>query len=159
MHTEPFQQQISSMISKSQAHLDAAAVLRGIPSESRGFVLDGVPYSPWQLLEHLRIVQQDILEFSRDPEHISPQYPEACWPETIAPPTEAAWEESVRLFLRDLQSVTQLMADPALDLLSRIPHGSGQTYLREAVLLIDHNAYHLGQFVLLGRLLLKSRAA
>jgi hypothetical protein len=124
-----------------------------VPPELRGRRVPSAPHTAWQLLEHLRIAQWDILEFSRDPGHISPAWPEGYWPETETPPDAQAWEKSLRQFRRDLDAMRKLIADPEADLFARIPHGEGQTLLREALVLADHNAYHLGQLVLLRRLL------
>jgi hypothetical protein len=110
-------------------------------------------HTAWQLLEHLRIAQWDILEFSRKPKHVSPAWPDGYWPATPAPPDEAAWDKSVRRFRADLKAMQKLVANPASDLFAPLPHGDGQTLLREALLLADHNAYHVGQLVLLRRLL------
>ena len=107
----------------------------------------GSPHTVWQLVEHLRIAQWDILEFSRNPDYISPEWPEDYWPETAAPPDDAAWDRTVAAFRRDLQAMQDLVADPNTDLYAKIPWGDGQTILREAMLVADHNAYHLGQVV------------
>jgi uncharacterized damage-inducible protein DinB len=95
----------------------------------------------------------DILEFSRDPEHVSPEFPDGYWPDSEAPPTQDAWDKSVAAFRADLKAMQNLVADPATDLFARIPHGDGQTILREALLVADHNAYHLGQLVVIRRAL------
>jgi hypothetical protein len=105
------------------------------------------------MLEHLRICQWDILEFSRDPDHVSPSFPDGYWPETDAPPDGLAWDRSVQAFRDDLQAMIELVENPTTDLYARIPHGDGQTILREALLVADHNAYHLGQLVFLRRCL------
>jgi hypothetical protein len=105
------------------------------------------------LLEHMRIAQWDILEFSRNPRYVSPAWPEGYWPKTAAPPTPTAWNVTVRAFRRDLRAMQRLVAHPATDLYARIPHGDGQTILREALLVADHNAYHLGQLIVVRRLL------
>jgi hypothetical protein len=107
----------------------------------------------WQLLEHIRIGQWDILEFSRNPKHVSPPWPKGYWPATEVPPSASAWNNSLRKVREDLKAMEELVASPKTDLLAKIPHGSGQTILREALLLADHNAYHVGQMVLLRRLL------
>ncbi|MBI4461387.1 MAG: DinB family protein [Acidobacteria bacterium] len=135
------------------AHLDFGAGLRGLPADLRGVKPAGAPHTAWQLLEHMRIAQWDILEFSRNPKHVSPGFPDGYWPETQAPPDPAAWEKSLAAFRADLKAMQDLVADPATDLYARIPQGTGQTILREALLVADHNAYHLGQLVLLRRLL------
>ena len=135
------------------AHLHFDAAVADLPPELRGARAAGVPHTPWRLLEHMRIAQWDILEFSRSPKHVSPPFPEGYWPEGDAPPDAAAWDRTVAAFRADLQAMQDLVADPATDLFARIPHGEGQTVLREALLVADHNAYHLGQFVLLRRCL------
>lgn len=135
------------------AHLDFEGVIADFPGELRGVRPAGVPYTPWRLLEHMRIAQWDILEFCRNPDHLSPEFPEGYWPAGDAPPDAAAWDRSVAAFRADLQAMQDLVADPSTDLLAPIPHGEGQTVLREALLMADHNAYHLGQLVLLRRLL------
>jgi hypothetical protein len=105
------------------------------------------------LLEHMRIAQWDILEFSRNPKHVSPQWPAGHWPRTEAPPSAAAWDKSIAAFRKDLKAMESLVANPKTDLFARIPWGDGQTILREALLVADHNAYHLGQLVDVRRLL------
>jgi hypothetical protein len=135
------------------AHLSFDKAVAGLPAELRGARVAGQPHTPWRLLEHLRLAQWDILEFSRNPRHVSPTFPEGYWPEGDGPPDAGAWERSVAAFRADLKAMQDLVADPATDLFARIPHGEGQTILREALLVADHNAYHLGQLVLLRRLL------
>jgi hypothetical protein len=135
------------------AHLDFDAAIAGLPAALRGARADGVPHTPWRLLEHLRIAQWDILEFSRNPRHVSPPWPNGYWPAGDAPPDPASWDRSVAAFRADLQAMQDLVADPATDLFARIPHGDGQTILREALLVADHNAYHLGQLVEVRRVL------
>jgi hypothetical protein len=105
------------------------------------------------LLEHMRIAQWDILEFSRNRKHVSPQWPEGHWPKTEAPPSAAAWTDSIQSFRKDLKAMEDLVSSPKTDLYAQIPWGDGQTVLREAMLVADHNAYHLGQMVTLSRLL------
>jgi len=119
----------------------------------RGKRPKGAEHSPWEILEHLRIAQWDILEFSRNASHESPSWPGGYWPATAAPPDDGAWDKSVRAFRRDQKAVCDLIADPKTDLYARIPHGTGQTILREALLVADHNAYHVGQLILVRRLL------
>ncbi len=135
------------------AHLGYDDVVADFPPRFRGQKAPGAPHTAWQLLEHLRIAQWDILEFSRNPEHVSPEFPAGYWPKNAAPPDEQAWEESLKAFRADLEALQHLVEDPKTDLLARIPHGEGQTILREALLAADHSAYHLGQLVLLRRLL------
>jgi hypothetical protein len=135
------------------AHLDFEPAIADLPPHLRGAKADGVPHTPWRLLEHLRIAQWDILEFSRNPKHVSPKFPDGYWPQGDAPPDEAAWDKSVAAFRADLQAMQDLVANPATDLFAPIPHGQGQTILREALLVADHNAYHLGQLVTIRRFL------
>ena len=144
---------LMKLLDGGSAHLKPSPVLEDFPAEARGRKPAGAPYSPWQLLEHMRIAQWDILRFSRDPNHVSPPYPEGYWPAGEGPESEQAWENSVEAFQTDLEEMKQLVADPAVELFASIPHGDGQTVLREAMLVADHNAYHLGQLVLLRRLL------
>jgi hypothetical protein len=135
------------------AHLDFDAAVADLPVELRGVKPPGLPHSPWRLLEHLRIAQWDILEFSRNPRHVSPKFPDGYWPSGDGPPDAAGWDRSIAAFRADLTAMQDLVADPATDLFARIPHGEGQTVLREALLVADHNAYHLGQLVVVRRLL------
>jgi uncharacterized damage-inducible protein DinB len=141
------------LLGSNHAHATFEAAVRDLPAELRGRKPRAAQHTAWQLLEHLRIAQWDILEFSRKPKHVSPAWPDGYWPATPAPPDEAAWDKSVRRFRADLKAMQKLVANPASDLFAPLPHGDGQTLLREALLLADHNAYHVGQLVLLRRLL------
>lgn len=136
-----------------QAHASWEDALEGFPAELRGKKPAGAPHTPWQLLEHMRIAQWDILEFSRSAAHVSPLFPEGYWPDEAEPPDDRAWEKSVESFRSDLEAMKALVSQESSDLLAKIPHGSGQTLLREAMLMADHNAYHLGQIVLLRKML------
>jgi hypothetical protein len=135
------------------AHLDFDRAVADLPAEHRGRKPDGVPYSPWRLVEHMRIAQWDILEFCRNQEHVSPEFPDGYWPAGDAPENVAAWENSIEAFNRDLTAMQALVSNPATDLFAPIAHGTGQTVLREALLVADHNAYHLGQLVVVRRAL------
>ena len=135
------------------AHAKFEEVVAGIPPKLLGQKPAGLPHSLWMLLEHLRIAQWDILEFSRNAKHVSPGWPEGYWPETDAPPRATAWNASVKKFRHDLKAMQDLVKDPKTDLFARIPWGDGQTILREALLVADHNAYHLGQMLDARRLL------
>jgi len=141
------------LLTLAQAHATFDQAVKGLPAELRGKAPQGAEHTPWQLLEHLRIAQWDILEFSRDPKHESPKWPEGYWPQEKAPADEKAWDRSVRAFKRDLKAMCDLVRDEQTDLFAKIPHGDGQTILREAMLVADHNAYHVGQLVLTRRLL------
>ena len=142
-----------SLLNGGNAHADFETAIKNIPIALRGKRPKGAEHSPWQVLEHLRIAQWDILEFSRDANHKSPDWPGGYWPTKPAPPDEKAWDKSVRAFRKDLKAMCDLVAAESTDLYAPIPHGEGQTVLREALLAADHNAYHLGQLVLLRRLL------
>jgi hypothetical protein len=135
------------------AHADFEKAIAGVSPEHQGAKAAGLPFTAWRLLEHLRIAQSDILEFSRNPKHASPAWPDGYWPSTDAPPSAGAWEGSVAAFRAGLKAMERLVANPKTSLYAPIPHGDGQTILREALLLADHNAYHLGQLVMLRRLL------
>ena len=135
------------------AHLGFDKAIENLPDDVRGSKPDGIPYSPWQLLEHMRITQWDILEFCRNPDHVSPDFPVGYWPAHDAPPNPTAWDDSASAFRADLEAMEKLVADPMTDLFSPLPHGTGQTILREALLVADHNAYHLGQLVVVRRAL------
>jgi hypothetical protein len=129
------------------AHAKFDEIINDLPPELRGVKPDKFPHSAWMLLEHLRIAQWDILEFSRNPKHESPKWPEGYWPESEAPPTSAAWTKSIQQFRKDSKAMQELVASPKTNLYTRIPWGDGQTILREALLVADHNAYHIGQLV------------
>ena len=144
---------LSYLLRGGGAHIGFDQAVKDFPAKSRGEKVKGATHTAWQLLEHMRIAQWDILEFSRSSKHVSPEFPKGYWPKTEAPPDAAAWEESVKSFRKDLKAMQRLVEDPRTDLFARIPHGEGQTILREALLVADHNAYHLGQIVLVRRLL------
>jgi len=146
-------QHLLDLLRGGGAHLSFDAAIAGLPAKLRGAKPAGLPFTAWRLLEHMRIAQWDIVEFSRNPKYIPPEFPEDYWPKTDAPPSNVAWEKSVKAFRKDLKGMQELVANPKTDLFARIPHGTGQTILREALLVADHNAYHLGQIVMLRRLL------
>jgi len=146
-------QHLVELLTGGHAHATFDAAVNNLPPALRGKRPKGAGHSPWEILEHLRIAQWDILEFSRDPRHVSPEFPDGYWPASAAPPDDKAWDKSVRAFRRDLKAMCALVEDPATDLFARISHGDGQTILREALLAADHNAYHLGEMVLVRRLL------
>jgi len=146
-------QHLLDLLTGGHAHTDFETAIRNIPPALRGERPQGAAHSLWEVLEHMRIAQWDILEFSRDPSHNSPDWPGGYWPATPAPPDEKTWDRSVRAFRRDLKAMCDLVADPSIDLHTRIPHGDGQTILREALLVADHNSYHLGEVMVVRRLL------
>jgi hypothetical protein len=150
---DTLREHLSQLLSGKWAHLEFEQAVADFPAHLRGKKAPGAPHTAWQLLEHMRIAQWDILEFSRDPGHVSPDWPSGYWPATEAPESDSAWDESLNSFRADFEAMRKLVADPATDLFARIPGGTGQTILREAMLVADHNAYHLGQLVLLRRVL------
>ena len=146
--------QLSRLLIWEDAHVGFDAAVDGIPAELRGEHPANVPYSPWQLIEHMRIAQHDILDFCRNPNyHHEMKWPDDYWPKSAAPSSPAAWDESLRQFRQDRKALQELAADPQIDLGARIPHGDGQTYLRELVLVADHAAYHVGELIVIRRLL------
>jgi hypothetical protein len=149
---QALREHLVQLLEGGHAHADFDAAIKGLPATLRARAPKGLPYSAWQILEHLRIAQWDILEFSRDRDHQSPKWPEGYWPGEKKP-GESAWRKSVGEFRRDLKAMQALVTDPATDLFARIPWGDGQTILREALLVADHNAYHLGELVVLRRVL------
>src|SRR5215469_5865883 len=150
-------QHVLALLDGGMAHATFDQGIADFPAELRGrkpeIDEELAPYTAWQLLEHMRIAQWDILAFSRNPKHISPEWPSGYWPHSSSPPDPRSWTKSVESFRSDLQAMKGLVSDPANDLYAPIPHGDGQTILREALLVADHNAYHLGQLVLLRKLL------
>ena len=146
-------QHLVEVLQGGHAHATFDAAVKNLPAGLRGKRPRGAEHSLWEILEHLRIAQWDILEFSRDPKHKSPDWPSGYWPAKQAPPDEKAWEKSVRAFRKDLKAMCDLVSSDATDLFAKIPHGDGQTILREVLLAADHNAYHLGEMVLVRRLL------
>ena len=144
---------ISRLLAWEDAHVGFDRTVGDIPAELRGRQPPGVPYSPWQLLEHLRITQRDILEFCRNADYQEREWPAGYWPSSSAPSSPDEWDQSVNQFRQDRKALQDLAADPTVDLFAKIPHGSGQTYLRELILVADHSAYHVGELIVVRRLL------
>lgn len=145
-------QHVLNLLDMKGAHAGFRQVVSDFPAEFRGIRPQGAAHTPWLLLEHMRIAQWDILDFCRNPEYRELEFPAGCWPPTESPEDDAAWNNSVQSFLRDLEEMKQIISNPEVDLFAKIRWGTGQTILREALLAADHNAYHLGQLVLLRRL-------
>jgi hypothetical protein len=145
--TQILRDHLLELLKGGHGHATFDKAIEGLPANLRGAKAPGLPHTAWQLVEHLRIAQWDILEFSRDKNHVSPDWPKGYWPETATPPDEAAWEKSLESFRRNLQAMQDLVADPKTDLYTKLPWGDGQTVLREAMLVADHNAYHVAQIV------------
>lgn len=135
------------------AHLSFVETISNFPAKLRGVRPAKLPYTVWRILEHMRIAQWDILDFCRNPKYAPLDFPSGYWPRGDSPPDSRAWAKSVRDFQADLTAIQKLVANPRTDLLAALPHGEGQTILREALLVADHNAYHLGQLLILRRLL------
>jgi hypothetical protein len=146
--------QLVTAISGRESHIDFDSALEDFPVNARGKKPAGAPHTAWQLLEHMRIAQHDILEFSRNPHHKSPEWPEGYWPKTEVPPDDEAWDLTVASFKKDAKELTKLVEDSHHDLFKPFPHGSGQTLLREALVVATHNSYHLGQLVFLKKTVL-----
>ena len=146
-------QHLLELLSGGHAHAKFEDAVQGLMSQLRGTKPAGFPHSAWMILEHLRLAQWDILEFSRNGKHRSPKWPEGYWPQTEAPPNAQAWSQSVEQFESDLDAMQELVKNPESDLFAKIPWGDGQTILREALLLADHNSYHVAQLVDIRRLL------
>jgi len=140
-----------SLLRGANAHISFDDFVAGFPAARCGQRLEGLPYTAWQVLEHLRIAQWDILEFCRDPKHVSPKWPEGYWPPPDQLGDAELWQKTVERFRGDLKQMEELVGNPAADLFVKIPHGSGQTLLREALLVADHNSYHLGALVVIER--------
>lgn len=144
---------LAELLRMKGAHISLHDAVSGFPPALRGVKPPGAPHTAWQLLEHMRLAQEDILDFSRNPKYKEKTFPDDYWPATEAPPSEQAWDKSIEIFEEDLKQMQELIADTKHDLLAKIPHGTGQTLLREALLVADHNAYHLGQLMFLRKIL------
>ena len=153
MDEQALRRQLVAQLEGGQAYSPVEEIIRSFPEALAGKTSGTIGHTAWQLLEHLRIAQWDILHFTHDPKHVTPPWPDEHWPKTAAPPNESAWHESVETFLRELAEVKKLALSPATMLDAEIPHGTGQTYVREVLLVADHNAYHLGQMMQLRRAL------
>jgi uncharacterized damage-inducible protein DinB len=153
MRNDPIREYLSRLLAWEDAHAGFDTVVGGIPDSLRGTQPAGLPYSPWQMLEHLRRTQHDILDFCQNSHYEELKWPDDYWPPSPAPSSPVAWDESIRQFGADRKALQELAADSTIDLFARIPHGQGQTYLRELVLVADHTSYHVGQLVLIRRLL------
>lgn len=151
--TDPLRTHLARLLDWQDAHASFDAAVAGLAPEHRGTRPAGLPHSPWELVEHIRLAQHDILDFCRNPDYVELAWPADYWPPGAAPPSPEAWEESVAAAGRDREALRRLAADPAVDLFAAIPHGTGQTVLRELLLVADHTAYHVGQLVLARRLL------
>lgn len=152
-HDKALRKQLKEILTWHGAHVDWKSALADLPTVKRGVRPAGLPHSAWELLEHARITQQDILDFCKNPKYKALEWPAGYWPKSSTPPNDSAWENAIRSFEADARTMGKLIENPGTDLFAKIPHGSGQTILREAVLLADHSSYHVGQLVLVRRLL------
>jgi DinB superfamily len=152
-YVSSLREHLLKLLRGGEAHMSLDDFLADFPAELCDRQIEGLPYTPWQVLEHMRIAQWDILEFSRNPKHISPEFPKGYWPGANEVGTPELWQQTFEKFRRDLTEMEALVVDSATDLSAKIPHGDGQTILREALLVADHNAYHLGVLAVIGRIL------
>ena len=155
MHDEnkALREHLLYLLRGSGAHLNFEKAVANFPAKLRGVRPPDLNQTVWRLVEHMRIAQGDILDFCRNPKYVELEFPSGYWPAGDSPPDPKAWDHSIRAFRSDLKAMEDLAANPSTDLFARIPHGQGQTILREVLLVADHNAYHLGQVVTLRRLL------
>jgi hypothetical protein len=152
-HTQALRQQLAKFIDFGEAHATADAAMAVLDLELQGTRPKGLKHSPWEILEHLRITQHDILDFCRNPKYKEMAWPADYWPKSPAPPSAHSWKESVAIFRADRDAFRALAEDPKIDLFAKIPHGDGQTYLRELLLAQDHLSYHVGQLITVRQLL------
>jgi hypothetical protein len=150
---ESLREHLLNLLTGESAHASFEGTVQNIPATVRGKRPKGAAHSPWEVLEHLHITQRDILEFIRDPKYVSPDFPAGYWPSAQAPPDDKAWDKSVAAFRADLKIIAELTATESVDLLAPLEHAPDKTILREVLLVADHNAYHLGELVLLRRIL------
>ena len=149
---DPVRKHVLYLLRGGGAHMSFDDFVAGFPPDLCNRQIEGLPYTPWQVLEHMRLAQWDILEFSRDANHVSPEFPKGYWPRPDEVGTPALWQQTIDAFREDLRQLEALVEDPSTDLYAKIPHGDGQTILREALLTADHNAYHLGVLAVMARI-------
>jgi len=150
---QQLREQLISLLDGGNAHVTFSDFVKDFPVEKCGVPIEGLPYTAWQVLEHMRIAQWDILEFSRDANHVSPGWPKGYWPGEAETGSAALWNETVAKFEQDLEAFADLVRSPSIDLFAKIPHGTGQTILREGLLLADHSSNHLGALIAMSRIL------
>ena len=150
---QSLREHLVSLLKGGNAHASFDDFIKDFPVEECGQRIEGLPYTAWQVLEHMRIAQWDILEFCRDARHVSPKWPAGYWPKPTDLGNATLWNETVEKFRADLKQMEELISKTSTDLFAKIPHGDGQTILREALLVADHNSYHLGVLVAIGRIL------
>jgi hypothetical protein len=139
------------LLTEGHAHIDFESAVKDWPADLQGKKPQGAAHTPWEVLEHIRLAQWDILEFTRNPKHVSPEFPAGYWPKTPAPPDDKAWNKTLAAFRSDLKAIVKIAQNKSTDFFTPFAHGDGQTVLREVLLVADHNAYHLGELLLLRR--------
>ena len=144
-------EQLRRILAWQDAHVGFEKSVEGLAPMLRGVRVKDFPHSAWEIVEHMRITQRDILDFCRDPGYKEPTWPDDYWPPTAEPPSDQAWQDAIAAFREDRAALEALAMDESIDLFATIPHGHGQTYIREILLVADHNAYHLGQLVVVRR--------
>ena len=147
--SDPIRTHIVKLLGWEEAHVGFDTAVADLPRPLRGRRVEGFPHSAWELVEHIRLAQRDLLDFCRDPGYTAPKWPDDYWPSSPEPPDEAAWNRSIKQFAADRKALEKFASDPSIDLTARIPHGTGQTYLRTVLVAADHNASHVGQLVAL----------
>lgn len=144
---------VASSLTWEQAHMSLEGAIKGLAPALRGARPDGLPYSVWELVEHIRITQHDLLEFCANSAYHEPKWPDDYWPKSPAPPSDAAWDESLKLWRAEAEALAKFTTDNAATLTEKIPHGTGQTYLRTVLVAVDHASHHVGQIIAVRRLL------
>jgi uncharacterized damage-inducible protein DinB len=151
--TQTWQEIVASSLDWEQAHASLDAALANLPDELRGKRPDGLPHSVWELLEHIRLVQRDLLEFCTSDNYKDPKWPDDYWPSSASPKNDAAWKACIGAIHADCAELAKFTVETDKDLTANIPHGTGQTYLRTVLVSIDHTSHHLGQIIITRRLL------
>jgi uncharacterized damage-inducible protein DinB len=151
--SDPLREFLAKTLDWQEAHASFDSSIDGLPAELRGKRPNGAPHSVWELVEHIRLAQLDILDFCRDEHYAEKQWPDDYWPPSPAPASAKAWNDSIAAYHADVKAFKKLVLSPDLDPFARIPWGSGQTHIREVALTVDHTAYHIGQIVLTRQLL------
>ncbi len=151
--TAALREQLARFQNWREAHAGFDAAVADLPPDKRGVAPAGLPYSPWQLVEHMRFTQADILEFCRNVDYVEHKWPDEYWPKSATPPGAEAWDACLAAFRRDREALQKLIRDPNIDPFAKVPAGKGQTFLREYLLVADHTAYHVGQLIVVRRLL------
>ncbi|MFN2637069.1 MAG: DinB family protein [Gemmatimonadaceae bacterium] len=151
--TEKWRSIVASSLDWEQAHASLDSAVKGLPPAMRGKRPENFPHSVWELVEHIRLTQRDLLEFCQNPQYEELKWPDDYWPSAPEPPSENAWKETLAGIRRDRTAFAQFATETDVDLTSKIPHGTGQTYLRTILVAVDHTSYHVGQIVAVRRLI------